>query len=86
MLTTKIPLVYCDWGGRSDYNKTAWLKSDEVADIVNVVMLARADSSVNEHLYQTDNQILPEPTLGMRTESKQNCKIGASRRLILFPE
>jgi len=48
------PWFYCDWGSRSDYNKTAWLKSDEVADIVNVVMLARADSSVNEHLYQTD--------------------------------
>jgi len=48
------PWFYCDWGGRSDYNKTAWLKSDEVADIVNVIMLARADSSVNEHLYQTD--------------------------------
>jgi SpoIID/LytB domain protein len=45
---------YCDWGSRSDYNKTAWLKSEEVADIVNVIMLARADSSVNEHLYQTD--------------------------------
>ena len=48
------PWFYCDWGSRSDYNKTAWLKSDEVADIVNVIMLARADSSVNEHLYQTD--------------------------------
>ena len=48
------PWFYCDWGSRGDYNKTAWLKSDEVADIVNVVMLARADSSVNEHLYQTD--------------------------------
>ena len=48
------PWFYCDWGSRSDYNKTAWLKSDEVADIVNVGMLARADSSVNEHLYQTD--------------------------------
>jgi len=48
------PWFYCDWGGRSDYNKTAWIKSDEVADIVNVIMLARADSSVNEHLYQTD--------------------------------
>lgn len=48
------PWFYCDWGSRSDYNKTAWLKADEVADIVNVIMLARADSSVNEHLYQTD--------------------------------
>jgi len=48
------PWFYCDWGSRGDYNKTAWLKSEEVADIVNVIMLARADSSVNEHLYQTD--------------------------------
>lgn len=48
------PWFYCDWGSRSDYNKTAWLKGDEVADIVNVIMLARADSSVNEHLYQPD--------------------------------
>ena len=48
------PWFYCDWGSRSDYNKTAWLKPDEVADIINVIMLARADSSVNEHLYQTD--------------------------------
>jgi peptidoglycan hydrolase-like amidase len=48
------PWFYCDWGSRSDYNKTAWLKPDEVADIVNVIMLARADSSINEHLYQTD--------------------------------
>lgn len=48
------PWFYCDWGSRSDYNKTAWLKPAEVADIVNVIMLARADSSINEHLYQTD--------------------------------
>lgn len=48
------PWFYCDWGSRSEYNKTAWLKSDEAADIVNVIMLARADSSANEHLYQTD--------------------------------
>ena len=48
------PWFYCDWGSRGDYNKTAWLKPDEIADIVNVIMLARADSSVNEHLYQTD--------------------------------
>jgi len=48
------PWFYCDWGSRGNYNKTAWLKSEEVADIVNVIMLARADSSVNEHLYQTD--------------------------------
>lgn len=48
------PWFYCDWGARSDYGGTAWLKPDEMADIANVVMLAQADSSVNEHLYQTD--------------------------------
>lgn len=48
------PWFYCDWGSRSAYNKTAWLKESEVADIVNVILLARADSSTKEHLYQTD--------------------------------
>lgn len=46
------PWFYCDWG--SHYNKTAWLKPSEVADIVNVILLGKADSSTNEHLYQTD--------------------------------
>ena len=48
------PWFYCDWGSRSEYNKTAWLKSSEVADIMNVILLAKADSSAGEHLYQTD--------------------------------
>lgn len=48
------PWFYCDWGSRSDYNKTAWLKPEEVADIVNVVMLVQKDSSTKEHLYQPD--------------------------------
>lgn len=47
------PWFYCDWGGRGQ-NKTAWLKESEVADIVNVISLARADSSTKEKLYQTD--------------------------------
>lgn len=55
------PWFYCDWGSRANYNKTAWLKSDEVADIVNAVMLARADQSVKEHLYQTDKNTNPNP-------------------------
>lgn len=55
------PWFYCDWGSRSDYNKTAWLKPSEVADIVNVIMLARADQSVKEHLYQTDKNTNPNP-------------------------
>ncbi len=48
------PWFYCDWGARSSYGNTAWLKQDEVADIVNVLMLAKRDSSIGEHLYQTD--------------------------------
>jgi len=48
------PWFYCDWGSRADYNKTAWLKPEEVADIVNVLFLAQKDSSTVNHLYQTD--------------------------------
>ena len=48
------PWFYCDWGSRSQYSGTAWLKSDEVADIVNVLMLAQKDSSTQQHLSQTD--------------------------------
>lgn len=49
------PWFYCDWGSRPGYNKTAWLKPEELADIVNAIMLARNDSSTTEHLYQPDN-------------------------------
>lgn len=48
------PWFYCDWGSRADYNKTAWLKSSEVADIVNVILLIQKDSGTKDHLYQTD--------------------------------
>jgi peptidoglycan hydrolase-like amidase/peptidoglycan hydrolase CwlO-like protein len=48
------PWFYCDWGSRGDYNKTAWLKPEEVADIVNILLLAQKDSSTVNHLYQTD--------------------------------
>ncbi|OGH21430.1 MAG: hypothetical protein A2958_01795 [Candidatus Levybacteria bacterium RIFCSPLOWO2_01_FULL_38_13] len=48
------PWFYCDWGSRTQYNKTAWLKEEEIADIVNIILLARADSSTKEKLYQTD--------------------------------
>lgn len=48
------PTFYCDWGSRSDYNKTAWLKPDEIADIVNVILLAKADGSTQKHLSQRD--------------------------------
>ncbi len=49
------PWFYCDWGSRAAYNKTAWLKPHEVADIVNTLLLVKADSSTTDHLYQTDN-------------------------------
>lgn len=49
------PWFYCDWGWRDGgYNKTAWLKPSEVADIANVILLAREDSSARQHLYQID--------------------------------
>ncbi|HSW47557.1 MAG TPA: SpoIID/LytB domain-containing protein [Candidatus Saccharimonadales bacterium] len=48
------PWFYCDWGYRSQYNNTAWLKSEEVADIANSILLARADSSAAPNLYQPD--------------------------------
>lgn len=48
------PWFYCDWGSRASYSNTAWLKTGEVADIVNVILLARVDSSTGDHLYQTD--------------------------------
>lgn len=48
------PWFYCDWGSRSQYGGTAWLKADEVADMANVILLATADSGAREHLYQPD--------------------------------
>lgn len=48
------PVFYCDWGSRAQYNKTAWLKPEELADIVNVLMLAKKDSSTQVHLSQVD--------------------------------
>lgn len=48
------PVFYCDWGSRPNYNKTAWLKPDELADIANVIMLAKKDGSTQSHLAQLD--------------------------------
>ncbi len=48
------PCFYAAQGWRKEYGNSAWLKSGEVADIVNVLLLAKADSSTREHLYQTD--------------------------------
>ena len=48
------PCFYTAQGWRKSYANSAWLKSEELADIVNVILLARKDSSTREHLYQTD--------------------------------
>lgn len=48
------PCFYSAQGWRSEFANSAWLKSSEVADIVNSLMLAKADSGTAEHLYQTD--------------------------------
>ncbi len=49
------PWFYCNWGSRSQYGNTAWLKADEVADIANVILLARYSDVDKEHLYQVDS-------------------------------
>ncbi len=48
------PCFYAAQGARSQYAKSAWLKSEEVADIANVVMLTKKDSGISSHIYQTD--------------------------------
>lgn len=48
------PCFYAAQGFRSQYGKSAWLKPEEVADIANVVLLAKADGSTKNHLYQPD--------------------------------
>lgn len=48
------PCFYAAQGFRGEYSKSAWLKSDEVADIVNVLLLAKNDSGTQSHLSQID--------------------------------
>lgn len=48
------PCFYAAQGWRNEYGKSAWLKTEEVADIVNVILLARKDASTRVHLYQLD--------------------------------
>ena len=48
------PCFYAAQGWRSQYSKSAWLKPSEVADIVNVLMLAKKDGSTQVHLSQVD--------------------------------
>lgn len=48
------PCFYAAQGWRKEYAGSAWLKSEEVADIVNVLLLAKADPSTQKHLPQVD--------------------------------
>lgn len=48
------PWFYCDWGYRGEYNNTAWLKEEEVVDIVNAYLLWDKDNNNIVHLSQTD--------------------------------
>lgn len=64
------PWFYCNWGSRTEYNGTAWLKSEEVADIVNVALLTGKDGSLINHLWQTDK---PNP-YGTETWDREKVK------------
>lgn len=48
------PWFYCDWGGRSQYNGTAWMTSSEMADIVNSILLVQNEPSADAHILQPD--------------------------------
>lgn len=48
------PCFYAAQGFRTEFNKSAWLKSEEVADIANVLLLAKKDSGTTNHLSQPD--------------------------------
>ena len=48
------PCFYSAQGWRNEYDKSAWLKSEEVADIANVILLVRKNSSAACFVYQVD--------------------------------
>lgn len=48
------PCFYSAQGWRKEYDKSAWLKREEVADIVNILLLAKRDPGVQKHLSQLD--------------------------------
>ena len=64
------PCFYAAQGYRKEYNKSAWLKTEEVADIVNVLNLAKKDSSTQTHLAQIDK---PNPD-GVDTWNMESVK------------
>lgn len=48
------PCFYAAQGWRKEYANSAWLKPEEVTDIINVLLLAKADPSSQQHLAQVD--------------------------------
>jgi len=64
------PCLYSAQGFRNEYAKSAWLKQDEAADIINVLLLAKADSSTQTHLSQPDK---PNPD-GVETWDRERVK------------
>jgi SpoIID/LytB domain protein len=70
------PCFYAAQGWRSEYGKSAWLKASEVADIVNVLILAKNDASTQKHLSQVDK---PNPD-GVETWDAERVKQELRRR------
>ncbi len=70
------PCFYAAQGFRSEYSKSAWLKSEEVADIANVIVLTKRDGGVSSHIYQPDK---PNPE-GTETWSFDKVKQELSSR------
>lgn len=70
------PCFYAAQGWRSEFGKSAWLREEEVADIVNVMLLAGRDEGVKEHLYQPDK---PNPA-GTDTWSREKVRSELSAR------
>lgn len=70
------PCFYAAQGFRSEYGKSAWLKSEEVADIANVIQLVKRDGGTREHLYQPDK---PNPA-GTDTWDRDRVKMELKSR------
>ncbi|EKD53522.1 MAG: hypothetical protein ACD_61C00023G0012 [uncultured bacterium] len=49
------PCLYTAQGSRKEYAKSAWLKPEEVADIANVILLVRRDSSIDRYTLCGEN-------------------------------
>jgi len=62
------PWFYCDWGGRSQYNNTAWMSSSEMADIVNSILLVQNEPSADPHILQPDK---PDPDMWTPDQVRQ---------------